>query len=306
MLQSRDLTILYVEDDKNLRKEMHEVLNDLFSYVILAEDGKDGLEKLLSYKEESGEYPDIVMTDISMPRSNGIEMSKKIMEHHSEQLIIVLSADNESHCLLELINMGIEHYLIKPIGANQLVQTLQRAVKKSNDRKMELGYIKELEQLAYNDPLTGIANRRRLFEKSQTLFQENRSRHIPVQLFMMDIDKFKEINDTFGHAVGDEVIRIFVAIVKNELGENDCFARVGGDEFILLMHRSQEKDLHIMKKIQENISETHSLLGNQVNFSVSMGMTEIEKFDKDIDTVIKRADISLYSEKRAKRQQAYI
>ena len=303
MKLSHDLSILYVEDDVHIREEMLEILNDFFHVVILAENGEDGLDKFEHYKKETGTYPDILITDINMPKCNGIDMSKKVLERNSEQLIVVLSADDKSHYLLELINIGIDHYLVKPIRAEQLLQVLQRASKKINYRKMELQYIEKLEKLAYQDPMTGIANRRRFFEKSQTLFHKHRANHFPFHLFMIDIDKFKEINDTFGHDIGDEVIRVFVNIVKNELGKNDCFARVGGDEFILLMQMSKEKALYVVEKIHDNIFETHSLLGSDVNFTVSMGMTKIEDFDKDIDTVIKRADISLYNEKRAKRKE---
>jgi len=306
MKLSHDLSILYVEDDAQIREEMYDILDDFFKVVILAEDGEDGLDKFEHYKKETGSYPDIIITDINMPKCNGINMSKKILERNSEQLIVVLSAHDESHYLLELLNIGIEHYLVKPIRAEQLFQTLHRAMKKINYRKIELQYTEKLEKLAYQDPMTGIANRRRFFEKSQTLFDKNRSNHFSTHLFMIDIDKFKEINDTFGHDIGDEVIKVFVNIVKNELGKNDCFARVGGDEFILLMQMSKEKALSVVEKIQDKIFETHSVLGSEINFTVSMGMAEIEDIDQDIDTVIKRADINLYNEKRYKQKYARI
>ena len=304
MLLGNDMTVLYVEDDKNLRKEMYEILNDLFSHVILAGDGNEGLEKFLSWKKENGEYPDIIISDINMPHVSGVELSKKILAYHPEQLIIVLSAHNETDHLLELINMGIDAYLLKPVCSDKFLQTLQRACKKIYYKKMYERHMEKLETFAYTDAMTGISNRRRFFEKAHTLFHKDRSKHLPVYLFMMDIDKFKEINDTYGHDVGDEVIRVLVNIVKNELSSNDCFARIGGDEFILLMQMSQEKALYIREKIQNNIFQTHSLLGNEVKFTVSMGMTHIEESDQDIDTVIKRADINLYNEKREKKRDA--
>jgi len=165
----------------------------------------------------------------------------------------------------------------------------------------------ELEKLAYEDPMTGIANRRRFFEKANNLFTKVKSECLPLYLFAVDIDKFKEINDTFGHDVGDEVIRLFVKIVKKELGKGNCFARFGGDEFvIILMHMSREEALNIVKKIQKNIAETHFLLGSIVHFTVSMGMAEVEHFDEDIDAVIKKADIHLYEQKRSKRRSVRI
>ena len=294
---SHDLSVLYVEDDIYIRKEMYEILDDLFDSVLLANDGEDGLYQFESYKTETGKYPDIIITDINMPKCNGVEMSKKIRERYAEQLIIVLSAHNESHYLLDLINMGIDHYLVKPVESVPLLQILQRAAKKIHYRDMELRYTKELEELAYKDPMTGISNRRRFFEKANTLFSNNTLKYASICLCIVDIDKFKQINDTYGHDMGDEVIRIFTNIVIDNMGENDCFARLGGDEFVMMFQASEDAAYIRIQNIQEQINMTHHILNTFLHFSVSIGMTEIKPEDNDIDKVIKRADICLYQEK---------
>ena len=142
---SSTLTVLYVEDDKAIREQMSETLQEFFLHVIIAEDGQEGLEKFIKHKEEYDDYPALVFTDIRMPRLNGIEMSKKILSLHPEQIIIVHSAHNESDLLLELINMGISHFLLKPMKPAQLYRTLHKASKRHHYEKMELGYKKELE-----------------------------------------------------------------------------------------------------------------------------------------------------------------
>ncbi|MEA3456888.1 MAG: response regulator, partial [Campylobacterota bacterium] len=142
---SNTLTILYVEDDKAMREEMTEILQDFFSHVIVAEDGRDGWEKFTNHKEAFGSYPDLVLTDIRMPHLSGVEMSKKILSMEPEQIIIIHSAHSESDLLLELINMGISHFLLKPLQPQQLYQTLHKASKRHYYEKMESGYKKELE-----------------------------------------------------------------------------------------------------------------------------------------------------------------
>jgi len=142
---SSTLTILYVEDDKAIRKEMTEILQDFFQYVIVAEDGQKGLEEFVRYKEELNVYPDLIITDIRMPHLNGIEMSREILTLYPEQIIIIHSAHNESDLLLELINMGISHFLLKPLQPQQLYQTLHKASKRHYYEKMELKYKEELE-----------------------------------------------------------------------------------------------------------------------------------------------------------------
>ena len=142
---SRSQNILYVEDDKNIREHMTETLSDFFEEVIVAEDGLEGLTAFEKYKEEFGVYPDIVLTDIRMPNLDGVEMSKKILSLHPEQIIIIISAHNESDLLLELINMGIGNFLLKPLMTEQLFQTLYKVSKRCYFGKMEVEYKKELE-----------------------------------------------------------------------------------------------------------------------------------------------------------------
>ena len=150
---SSTLTVLYVEDDKDIREQMTETLKDFFQHVIVAEDGQEGLEKFNCYKEEFLTYPDLVITDIRMPYLDGIEMSKEILSLHPEQIIIIHSAHNESDLLIELINMGITHFLLKPLEPKQLYQTFHKASKRHYYEKMESGYKKELEEAITNAQL---------------------------------------------------------------------------------------------------------------------------------------------------------
>lgn len=302
MKLSQNLTVLFVEDDLQQREEIAEILQDFFKVVILAKDGQEGLEKFLSFNDENGEYPDLILTDIRMPKLTGIEMSKTVLEHNPEQLIIVLSAYNDANYLLDLINIGIDSYLLKPVHSEPFLEALRRACRKVNYRKTALQYTEELEQLAYKDPLTGIANRRRFFEKADTLFSRTIYTHLSMYLFMFDIDKFKMINDTYGHDMGDEVIQTFVEIVKKEIKDNECFARLGGDEFVIMLQMKQINAIKTIEKIRYCISRTHSILNTPINFTVSIGMAEVTSRDKNIDTVIKRADINLYQEKQFKNR----
>ena len=142
---SSSLTVLYVEDDKAIREQMTETLQDFFEQVIVAEDGQEGLNEFVKHKEKFHVYPDLVITDIRMPNLDGVGMSKKILTLNPEQIIIIHSAHNESAVLLELINMGIGHFLLKPLQSQQLYLTLHKASKRHFYEKMESGYKKELE-----------------------------------------------------------------------------------------------------------------------------------------------------------------
>ena len=262
--------------------------------ISAAVDGEGALDQIAQ------EIPDLILLDVSMPGMDGHEVCSIIKSSPKTKHIPVLflSANTDSESVVKGFEAGGVDYITKPYRPREVLARVETHLKLKQLRD-------ELEKMAYEDPMTGIANRRRFFEKANTLFSKAKLECLPLYLFALDIDRFKEINDTYGHDVGDEVLKLFVDIVKKELGKNDCFSRFGGDEFVIMaMQTSQEKALNLIKKIQDNISKTHMLLGVSVDFSVSIGMTEVEGFDEDIDAVIKRADVRLYREKRSKRNSS--
>ncbi len=143
---SSSLTVLYVEDDETISVEMREVLNNLFRVVLFAKDGKSGLDKYCNYKDEFGSYPDIVITDIYMPFLNGVEMSKEMLSLHDGQIIIATSASNDSDILLELINLGIGYFILKPLDSKQFYRTLYKSTKRHYHEIIESKHRRELEK----------------------------------------------------------------------------------------------------------------------------------------------------------------
>ena len=264
--------------------------------ISAAVDGERALDQIAQ------EVPDLILLDVSMPGMDGYEVCSIIKSNPKTKdiPILFLSANTDAESVVKGFDVGGVDYITKPYRPREVLARVETHLKLKQLRD-------ELEKLAYEDPLTGIANRRRFFEKANPLFAKARSECLTLYLFAVDIDKFKEINDTFGHNVGDEVIKTFVDIVKNELGKDDCFSRFGGDEFVIMMMGiSQEEALTVVRKIQDNIFKTHVLLGVSVKFSVCIGMVEVENFDENIDALIKRSDIQLYKEKRSKRDHSRI
>lgn len=300
-----DMSLLYVEDDRQLLSEMQEMFEDFFDDVTVAKDGSEGLEKFRSSHEKYGTYPDLVFTDIRMPELNGIEMSKEILLLNPEQIIVVLSAHNESEVLIELINTGISHFLLKPIALKQLYRTLSEVCEKDYYKKKSLQYAKELERLANLDPLTGISNRRHFFNKINRTFPKIKQKNVPLCVCILDLDRFKIINDTYGHSIGDGVIKKFVDIVQSVLSKEDCFARFGGDEFVVCLKSSLSGTLQMTDVIKKKVSEIETIQDQKITFSVSIGVASLEPEDTNIDEVIKRADIDLYNEKRRKHNTSY-
>jgi len=137
---SKTLSALYVEDDIDIRNNYSKVFNEVFEHVDLAADGEEGLKKY-----EDRDY-DIVITDINMPRMNGIAMIEKIIDKNPEQMIIVTSAHDESHYLMQLIDLGIEKFVIKPVDFKKLVTILYRTCKRLMEANELQSYQERIEE----------------------------------------------------------------------------------------------------------------------------------------------------------------
>jgi len=142
--ETQDLTLLYVEDNEETREGTLFFLENLFKNIVIAIDGEDGLEKFKTNDI------DIVISDINMPRMDGLEMSKEILKIDSEVPILIFSAHNESRFFLDAIQIGIEGYLLKPLDTDQFLIALSKAVKKISyeKNKEELVKLKQEQEQA--------------------------------------------------------------------------------------------------------------------------------------------------------------
>lgn len=162
----KKISLLFVEDDENISKEMGFLLGDIFTHVDLAKDGKEGLIKYNEYYKQNNKHYDLIITDIQMPNMNGIELIKNLYAINPKQKVIVLSAHNESNYLMELLNIGIAQFILKPIDYNIFLSTIYKISKEiyltNYDKGFEkksifiklasnLIWNKELKQLIFED-----------------------------------------------------------------------------------------------------------------------------------------------------------
>lgn len=168
-------------------------------------------------------------------------------------------------------------------------------------KKMET----ELRHLATTDPLTGANNRRYFIDHASTEVKRSCRYGIPLAALMMDIDHFKKVNDTYGHEVGDEVLKKLVACCLKELRETDIFGRFGGEEFAaLLTQTDQEGALLVCERLNKHLGKMsiHTDQGD-INITVSIGLSMLSVDEPSIDSLLKRADAALYRAKNSGRNQ---
>lgn len=159
-----------------------------------------------------------------------------------------------------------------------------------------------LREMATVDSLTGVLNRRAFMEAlGHEFLRAKRHRH-PLSLLMLDLDHFKNINDMWGHLIGDKVLAAFADLCAVEIRQSDVFGRVGGEEFaIILPETALDMALHVGRRIRHSISETPiPIEDNDISLSVSLGVATLEE-GEDVEGLLREADLSLYEAKRLGR-----
>jgi diguanylate cyclase (GGDEF)-like protein len=166
----------------------------------------------------------------------------------------------------------------------------------------------ELKRLVTTDELTGLANRRELFASLDRMIAQSRRSHRPLALAVLDIDRFKLVNDTYGHPAGDEVIRRVAEMTLLMMREQDLVGRLGGDEFVIVFPDCTDNDAYTAcERLRQGIAALPVLLpdGSSLSVTVSTGATSLDAED-DRTRLIGRADEALYRAKKSGRDQVQL
>jgi diguanylate cyclase (GGDEF)-like protein len=319
---TKTLKILYVEDNKEARVAFKNLLDNFFDHIVIAVDGSDGIEKFQKDKFN------LIISDIRMPKMNGLEMIKQIRTIQKNIPIVVATAHKESDLLIECIQNSVDGYLLKPINYKQLHQSMVKIcekiyyIKKNQEYESSLEELvksrtQELEQnqqklldMANKDPMTNLYNRRYFHDISVTLFKLAAREKSDLSVLMIDIDRFKTINDIYGHMIGDIVIKKLADILLDLTRHSDVVIRFGGEEFVILLPNTNTSGASLIAtKIRKTIEtleieiENHDIL----KFTISIGIGLCDHInDTNIDNSIHRADEALYEAKRSGRNKIAI
>ena len=300
--QANNFTLLYVEDDKLTQKIVQSVLKGYFKKIFVADNGEEGLEL---YKEAS---PDIVLADISMPKMDGLEMCRKIRDVCQQQQIVLFTGYNEIDYLSKAINMNINKYIMKPLKTKQMFEVLDEIVKELKKEKESEAYKKDLEFASHHDLLTGLANRKLFFKHLEQLVSDSLREKKAIAILSMDLNRFKPINDTYGHDVGDIVLKKVAHYLEKSLRKSDIISRFGGDEFVIAVGFLKDHN-HILKfleRLERNFLEPvihrdDDGITHKLNIGFSMGITFYNAYiNSSFHTLLREADKAMYRAKELK------
>jgi diguanylate cyclase (GGDEF)-like protein len=167
---------------------------------------------------------------------------------------------------------------------------------------------RKLELMATADPLTGASNRKMFFDKAKAEFNRSRRYKEPLTVLMIDLDHFKNVNDTYGHFAGDKVLKSFVQVCNETLRESDFLGRLGGEEFgVVLVETDQTRAETVSSRLLSAISTLKTMVSDQsISITASMGLSALHPEDTKIEHVMKRADKALYNAKQNGRNRIEI
>ena len=299
-----DYSILIIDDTKSVRQQILDILHgtDLFSNYFEAGDGLEGLRILLNEKI------DIVLCDVEMPGMDGFKFLSMVnarKELHDIP-ILLLTSHEEMATKVKGLEQGASDYLTKPFSPEELlarvkvqlkVKTLQDNLKESNQL---------LQKLAQTDPLTELHNRRYMMETLEAEFDRSNRVGSPFALLMLDLDHFKQVNDTFGHQLGDKVLQSTAWEIQALLRQYDSAARFGGEEFALLL---PETPLNGAKLVAERVRQSINDIEfagplSKLKISISIGVAAIPHNKiSTVSDLVRLADDALYAAKRNGRNR---
>lgn len=287
-------TILIVDDTvENL--DILETLLEGYD-IVDATNGADALEIL----EE--EKIDLILLDIMMPDMDGYEVCKKIKENFETKdiPIIFITAKTDENSIEKAYDVGGIDYVRKPFKPKELLARVKR--------ELELQELHtELRRLASTDPLTTLYNRRYFTKMAQSILDLSKREKHNLSIIMLDIDKFKNINDIYGHQVGDEVIVYLSNILLKNQRKSDVICRYGGEEFVVLLPNTTiEGAFRVAENLRKEVelATLHLLENKNLKFTISIGVSMVDvKNEINIEKALKRADDALYHAKENGRNR---
>ncbi len=238
---------------------------------------------------------DAVLLDLSLPDGYGLSTVRQIHAANPTIAIIVLSGLNDQTLALQAVQNGAQDYLVKGEGPSEL---LARSIHYAIERKRAE---ERLTYLAQYDQLTGLVNRSLFRDRLVQAMARSKRLQQPLGLMLLDLDRFKPVNDTLGHSVGDQLLKVVAERLHECVREVDTVARMGGDEFTIILEGLMcEEDISsVARRITTSLSEPFMLGEHRVVISVSIGITIYPTDDHDIDELLTHADAAMY---RAKQQ----
>jgi len=298
----RNGRILIVDDRQRSYETMVATLQTEHS-VEAESDPTEGL-----FHAAEGNY-DLVIISLGLKDFDGLRLCSQLRSLERTRnvpILAVAEADNNTR-LVRGLEIGVNDYLLRPIDKNEMLARVRTQIKKKRYAERLRDNVQKSAEMAITDALTGLHNRRYMETHLEALVEQAVARSKPIAVLLLDIDFFKSINDSYGHDVGDEVLREFALRVRKAMRNIDLACRYGGEEFVIVM---PETDMAVATLVAERLRRriASELFAVQQGFrklevTISIGIAAIGAPGDNAAAILKRADTALYRAKRDGRNR---
>ena len=297
--------ILLVDDDTVQGK--HTVTKLSETYVVeWLEDATDVLT--IAAK---GNF-DAILVSTLLSDTDGLRLASQLrgQEETRNVPVLMLVDEDDTSIMLKALEMGFNDYLTVPLDKNEMTVRIRTQIRRKKYQEMLRASYQQSVSMALTDALTGLYNRHYLNAHLGNLVQMALQNNKAIALMILDMDHFKNVNDTYGHDVGDMVLKQLAGIILQTARSTDLAARFGGEEFVVLMPETDYSSAVIAaNRMLETIAETPfkiSAAGDTIQRTVSIGVASLNPTGDSADALIKRADEALYEAKNGGRNMVRV
>src|SRR6185503_14353378 len=252
---------------------------------------------------------DLIVVSLGMRGFDGLRLCSQLrsLPEGRHVPILVVVSDGDRRKLTQALEMGVNDYLTRPVDKNELVARVRTQLRKKRYADCLRNNVQLSLEMAITDQLTGLYNRRYMSRHLDTLVGSARKNERPIAFVIMDIDFFKQVNDSYGHDIGDEVLKEFATRISANVRGLDLACRYGGEEFVVVMPETDASFAYaVAERLRKSIETTPieiSRAPGKISITISIGIAAWEGESDTAEALLHRADQALYSAKRSGRNR---
>jgi diguanylate cyclase (GGDEF)-like protein len=290
-----DASILIVDDQEANVQLLEHMLQEA-GYRRIAST----LDPRAVYALHRDNHYDLILLDLQMPGMDGFQVMEGLKEIEADRYLPVLVFTAQPDHKLRALATGAKDVISKPFNLMEAKARIHNMLEVRLLYRQLEKYSLALESMALHDALTGLPNRRLLFDRLALGIAHARRNTSMMAVMCLDLDGFKQVNDSLGHDAGDALLRLVADRLVATVREEDTVARLGGDEFVIALWESGHADAvaKLAEKVVQAVSEPYQIQGHDVHITVSVGVGMYPTHGEAVETLIKCADMALYEAKR--------
>jgi diguanylate cyclase (GGDEF)-like protein len=290
--------VLIVDDEDAIRDSMRELVRRAGYGAHSAGSAEEALDLLRTAPM------DVVISDIQLPGMDGLALTDEIRRHHDSE-VIVMTGYSGDYSYEDAVHKGASDFVFKPVRFEELLLRLRRVLRERSLRRERDRMVQRLQELAITDGLTRLYNSRHFYHLLEVEVGRCQRYHHLLALLLMDIDHFKDYNDSYGHLEGDKVLVCFGQLIKSCLRHMDAAFRYGGEEFtVILPETSGSEAMTVAHRIKDSVQAKrfHPTADQTVQLTISVGVTQYVP-GEDRSAFVQRADQAMYVSKQSGRNR---